>query len=521
MKKTILLIQPSYYYENHGVDISDDDSLDVSDKSIPLGVISIGSFLQARGVSVELLDCRFISKQDALDKISKHSLSYFAVGLSVMTGHLEHALKLTDHIKKNFPNLPIIWGGTHPTLYPEQTIIEPNIDYVIAGEGEHPIDFLVPYLIKGEVPSNTVNGLLFKHEGNIVYTGEHAEPVDVATLPNIDYELCDVNKLLKVQLINGKIVRGLGVLTSRGCPYQCSFCPVPHLNSRKWRAISAEKVIVIVKKLVEKYRLDYVWFMDDFFFGNLDRFTKIVDGLLAENMNILWSGNVRVDNLSDKFLNDELLSKIKKSGCYALHMGMESGDDEILRKYKKGITTAQIENAVKKCHEYGIIPNGTWIMGIPGESLSSIKKTISFMWKLHQIDDSDLYYVPGIYRPYPGGELYQEALRSGYDEPKSLREWTKREFYVGFTSTKYLPWLKDKSIIRDFRFYGRLITAYRKGLFSKGILKILVIFVFLSKMRFRTGFWHIRFEAKIFNLCKTVVCKLFPQTYISKLLAKN
>jgi len=524
MRDTLLLVQPSRYPQNPGIDVKPSDILDMNDKSVPLGCLSIGSYMADKGYSVQILDSRLLSKKGIKEKIRELEPKCVAVGFSVLTGQLPHALDVTDFVKENFPKVATVWGGTHPTLYPEQTVSDPNVDYVVAGEGEKVMEVLMQHLMKGSGTLEEMDGLLFKREdGTICYPGQHATPIDVNEMPDFNYDLCEVEKLIKIRLLDNRVVRGLGVLSSRGCPYQCTFCPVPNLNTKKWRAVSAERLLDQMEILIKKYKLDYIWFMDDFFVADKRRLMAIVRGIKKRNFNILWSANPRVDNLSKKQINDSLLKEIKDSGCYALHMGMESGDNEVLKLYKKNTTTAQIENAVRKCKAVGIIPDGTWIMGIPGESLASTKKSLELMWKLHKIDRSITAFVPGIYRPHPGGELYKDAVRRGYKEPTSLREWNDPDKLDtgGFLDPKYLPWLEDPSMMRDFRFYGRLLTASKKGLFSKGYFPLFLGFVWIAKLRYQFGFWNLRLDAKIFRVARAFFNAYLPRLYLSRLLAKN
>ncbi len=521
MENTFLLIHPSSYPDNTEADIREGDILEVGDKSIPLGIAAIGSYLKYKGFEIDLLDCRLFNKKDIKSSILNKINNYFAVGFSVMTGQLSHALELTDFIKDIQPELPIIWGGTHPTLYPIQTIRDNNIDYVIAGEGEKVIEYLLNLLKTNSKPIKLTDGLLYKENDRIINTENHTSPIDVNEMPDINYDLLTVEKLVKIMLLNGKTVRGLGILTSRGCPYKCAFCTVPHLNTRKWRAIPPERVLNIIDHVVKSYDLNYIWFIDDYFFGNIHRFKIIMNGIIDLNLHIQWSANVRVDNFSDKLINDEMLVKLKQSGCYALHMGMESGDDNVLKIYNKGITTEQIENAVRKCCAHGILPNGTFMMGIPGESTSSILKTIKLINKLHQIDKENTVYAPGIYRPLPGGTLYQSALKAGFIEPKTIRDWTKYKLSSGFLDLSYLPWIQNPTIIQGIRFYGRITTAYKKGLFSKGYLKLFLPIAWLSQTRFSLGLFNFQIEIVFFKIIKFIARNFLSRTYLSKLVLKN
>jgi radical SAM superfamily enzyme YgiQ (UPF0313 family) len=186
-------------------------------------------------------------------------------------------------------------------------------------------------------------------------------------------------------------------------------------------------------------------------------------------------------------------------------MGMESGSNRILNMIKKDITVEQIEYAVRQCKKFNIMIQGFWIMGIPGESIPEVKKTLAFIWKLYSIYPAFFGFAPGIFRPYPGGEFYAECKKRGFDEPRSLREWSKISLYAGYLSAKSLPWIKKTQILQAFRFYGLLLNADSKGLFDRGWLRPVKLLVFLTKLRYKYGFWNLRLEVYLYNLFKRIV----------------
>jgi radical SAM superfamily enzyme YgiQ (UPF0313 family) len=509
MDKKILLIYPSINPDNPHPDILENVDLDPGGKVVPLGLLSVSGVLEQNGFKVEIIDCRFYTKSYIYKMIDEKINGCILVGFSLMTVQIKHALLLSKYIKEKY-NVKIVMGGIHPTLFPQQTCEDDRVDFIISGEGEYPLLNLLNNLTQGAPPLESIPGLGYKKNGE--FRINLPPPlIDVEKLPPFPYHLLDIEKYIKRKLLNGKIVRGIDVLTSRGCPYRCAFCVNPHLNYRKWRAISSEVVLNLISFLVDKYRLNNIWFSDDYLFGEKKRITEIAKGIIERRMNITWSGNIRADNFRPGGIDDEALDLIKQSGCYALYIGMESGVDRILKIYKKDITIAQIINAVKQCKKHGILPKGFWMMGAPGEEISDIKKTLSLIWKLHKIDNNFSLSAPGIYRPYPGGELYEEAKRLGFKEPKSLQEWGSSDLYAGYLDSKSLPWLKKPGILQDFRFYGLLLIADSIGFFNTRFRCIFKILVKLSKLRYKYGFWDFRIEALIYKLTRHILLRFFPK----------
>lgn len=498
-KIDILLIYPSCYPGNPGADFDID-----YERCVPMGVISLGAYLEYKGLKVAILDCRLYPKQ-AIDILLERYLDCGVdlVGFSVMTVQVAHALELTNKVKAANPKLPVIWGGGHPTLFPQQTADEDIIDYVMEGEGEENL-WLLYQAIKNKGSVGTVPGLSYKTAGKVT-TNVTPKLIIPDDMPVPAYHLLDIERYLDRSLLDGRQARTLDVLISRGCPYRCAFCLNTSHLGRRWRPVSADKAAGQIKSLIKKYRLENVWFMDDFFFGDIRRAEKIITDSFSPNSQITWEANIRADNFSQDKVNIDSLKCYRDRGCYALRMGAESGVDRVLKLIKKDITTAQITAAVEMCQKTGIIPFMTFMMGIPGEKLDEIIETVAFTVNL-----KDRYPLalpagaPGIYRPYPGGELYRTAIAEGLKEPQSLKEWA--HWYSGnggYLSVYDLPWVAEKSLLEDIGFYmtnywlkdNAVINNFRMPLFHK-------LVAHAAGWRARNKYWNFRVEARIRDALK-------------------
>ena len=172
---------------------------------------------------------------------------------------------------------------------------------------------------------------------------------------------------------------------------------------------------------------------------------------------------------------------------------MESGSDRVLRLIKKDITISETINAVKQCGKYNIMPLGYFLIGIPGESLVEIKQTFSFMAQLQQMNPNVFFPTPGIFRPYPGGELYERCKQLGLNEPATLQGWTTKRFYYGYLEVDSLPWISNPKLLEDFRLYGSWLLTRGRGFTVTPLRKI-------TEWRFRYDYWGLRFEPFLWKL---------------------
>lgn len=481
-----------------GRDVDPQKDLDPDNKVIPIGALSVASIIAAHNVPVKLIDCRYAAKRDIVQEIETLLPETTLVGFSVMTGQITHALQLTNLVKKNRPSLPVIWGGIHPTLFPEQTLVHPGIDYIINGECAENILQLVRFVIDHTGSLDAIPGLGYKQNGAVMLN-PGAPPADVNTVPPLNYSLLDLENHAGRKLVNGSIVRGIDVLTSRGCPYRCTFCVNATLHHSKWRPIDIARVVEQIKALTTELKFNHIWFADDYLFANKRRVVEMLTMMRDSGIRVTWEANIRANNFGDKKIDDETLALMKESGCVSLNIGFESGSDRMLAFYKKDITVADILNSVDKCDKYGIYVKGFFIMGAPGETMEEIYATLNLNYRLLSNYDRYIPNAPGFYRPYPGGELYDYTVKNyPFPVPDSLEAWAEACASTGYLDPQRFPWISDFKKLTELRFYARLLNGFAKHVFNKARHAPLFVLMPLIKRRFKYNFWGIRVEAKLF-----------------------
>jgi anaerobic magnesium-protoporphyrin IX monomethyl ester cyclase len=378
----------------------------------PMGLMSIGAVLENEGYSVIIIDapaCKY-SHQNIAEKVLR--IKPKIVGITAMTPNMSSAVKAISAIKKEFY---LIMGGAHISVFPKETLkaIE-AIDIGVIGEGERTIIEVVGILLANSEKSirnsaksrelEQVRGIAFRKNSEIVINAPRELISNLDDLPIPAYHLVPVEKY-KAHPPHGRKNPAMAILTSRGCPYHCIFC-VKHLFGNRVRARSSNKVIDEIKLLLNVYDIKEIMFYDDSFTINKKRVNQIADLLISEKIKIPWSCETRV-NLVD----DNLLKKMRKSGCYLISYGVESGSQEILDNLKKGITIDQVKKAFKWTHKAGINSAAYLMFGSPGETLKTIKKTQNFV---RIIKPDFVQYA--ICTPFPGNEMYEDALQEGVVE---------------------------------------------------------------------------------------------------------
>ncbi len=444
---------------------------------LPYPLLHLGSYLINNGVNVFLIDGQVCDAKEELLKIIDE---VDIVGFSVMTMQVQNSLELSDFIRKEYPNKRIIWGGIHPSLLPEQTILDDSIDYVCQREGEGCLLELCQ-----EKPVSEIKNLVYKEKG-IPVMNEIREFIDINKEDKPIWEILDLENYIKAHTTGPKKgERSIDLAIGRGCCFSCSYCCNKVLG-QKWRALCANEIVKRIKFLKKQHNIQHFTIGDDCFDVDMGRVEEFCKQLIEENIKITWDTSVRVG----KKWTDERMQMLYDSGCIGLSVGAESGSDRILNSvYHKGITIQDTIFMAEQCNKHRIQLGTTWICGIPNENEEEMQQTRDLLKKVVKICPNCTVSGPQIFRPYPNCELYFEAVKLGYKEPQSLREWANKSAEQ-FISEEELPWLKNPKKLKAIEFY--YINAFRYS--TSWAHKILIN---LSKFRINHDFYSFRFEIPI------------------------
>ncbi|MBI4267830.1 MAG: cobalamin B12-binding domain-containing protein, partial [Chloroflexi bacterium] len=304
----------------------------------PLGLALIAAVLEKEKHQVTILDANVLRLKPG--EVASRVTDADIVGLTAMTPTVNAALTIARHLKKAKPNLPIIIGGAHATLLPEETLKStPEIDVVVKGEGEQTIvNFLRAFEDGASV--RDISNISYCQNGKIINTPTASMTLEPDSLPFLAYHLLPWQRY-RPHPPHGRALPFVSMVTSRGCPYHCSYCSKP-IFGNKFRAQSPERVVEEVTYYKKKFNIKEIAFYDDVFTLNKKRAYEIADNILKKGLKISWTCETRV-NLVEK----ELLQHMKRAGCYAIAYGVESASPEILETLDKGINLEQVEEAIR------------------------------------------------------------------------------------------------------------------------------------------------------------------------------
>jgi radical SAM superfamily enzyme YgiQ (UPF0313 family) len=374
-----------------------------------LGVAIIASMLEKENYDVKLVDGFALnySMDDIRRKIKKESPS--VVGVTSVTANFPNANKVLKITKEIDEDITAVLGGPHITIMPETTT--KDTDFLVIGEGDLTAIELINYIIKGVGRKSKIKGIGYWENRKIKLTKPRPIIENLNKLPMPAYHLLPIEKYRSYGTLDlGR--RFISIITSRGCPFRCTYCTSSTFWGHRWRAIAPEKVIEQMKTLYENYKVTHFYFQDDEFTINHDRTMKICDMIIENGMDIVWECLARVDHI-----NESLIKKMAKSGCKRIIYGIECGYQEGIEKIKKKITLQQAREAIKISMKYGILVGASFMMGFPWEGQEEVRKTINFAKSLN----ADTIYF-NILTPYPGTEIYEEIKKKKLIVP---HDWTQ------------------------------------------------------------------------------------------------
>jgi radical SAM superfamily enzyme YgiQ (UPF0313 family) len=365
-----------------------------------LGILYIAAILQRDGHDVKTadFDAELLTFQTFANILTDYNPDI--VGITATTPVFNNAVKIAEFTKKHSSAKTLI-GGIHPTLMPLETMASGVFDFAVKGEGEESIAELFKCLESGGKLS-TVRGILYRvDEKN--YENENRPFID--DLDAIPFPARKLLKNKKYTYPDALKTPAFPIITSRGCPGNCTFCTAKFAHGKRFRCRSAANVVDEIELLISEYNAAEIHIWDDNFITNRKRVFAVKDEIKRRKIKCLFAfpNGIRAD-----FINREILQALKDMGTYSVAIGVESGNQNILDRIQKGIKLEQIENAFKIAKSLDLETWGFFLLGLPGENEKTINQTIDFAIKL----DPDIAKFH-LLKPYPKSEIYNELKSLG------------------------------------------------------------------------------------------------------------
>ena len=374
-----------------------------------LGIGYMAAVSEENGYDVDVLDASALEL--TFDEIGEEILKRKPdiVSISALTPTIGVALDSADKIKQVKPDTVVVLGGYHPTFEYKSVLAEPSVDVVVRGEGEYTLLELVQTIeIGGDL--SCVKGLAFhdKDDNSLVLTPDRPIIQNLDELPFPAFHLFPMEKYRILNITTNVAT----IITTRGCPMQCSFCSSAALHGNHLRRRSYENVCDEIELRLKDQNIDTIAFMDDTFTLNKKFVRNFCEEIQRRNLKFWWGCTSRVDTL-----DEELLQMMKDAGCITIFIGVESADQQMLEKMNKNITVSKTERAFKLARKVGIRTIASCVIGMPEDTKKTIKQTIDFVKKLNTN-----YALYSLATPYPGTRFYNETFKKNLIK---INDWSK------------------------------------------------------------------------------------------------
>ena len=364
-----------------------------------LGLGYIAAVLERNKIAVQILDANAEGISPA--RLSQYLLQCGSqpkhIGITATSHTIATALAMAIACKNALPTCAVTLGGVHPTVIPEETLTCDAVDFVARGEGE----FSYLELVTGQ-KIEVIEGLSYKRDGIQFHNPPRARIADLDQLPFPAFHLMPVHKYHPT-LGTYRQLPAMGVIGSRGCPFNCTYCASPAFWGRQVKFRSAGNILEEIAVLVKDFGIREIQLLDDTFTVAKNRFTEFCELLLKADFRVTWSCNSRVDSV-----DAEMLKLMKAAGCHSISYGIETANEEMLERIKKRISLDQARTAIALTKKLGITCRASFMFGNPGETKETMQNSVQFA--LETMPD---FVVFNIIRPYPGTEVYDWAKGIG------------------------------------------------------------------------------------------------------------
>ncbi|RKY28910.1 MAG: hypothetical protein DRP79_01730 [Planctomycetota bacterium] len=468
----------------------------------PLALLAAASMIDRSRYDVRVVDLRF---DNDLERNADELLGgCVCAGVSALSGHqIQNGLDAARLVRRKAPDVPVVWGGWHPTLFAEQTAAHPLVDVVVRGQGEITFPELLESLQNGR-DLETVKGLTFRRNGSVVST-EDRPLTDINEFPEIPYDLVDVNRYLSPNGNGGE--KFIYYSSSVGCPHRCGFCVISLVYKRRWFALPPERVVNEIESLVKRYGIRIIQFADSEFFINKRRVLEICRLMVERRLGIRWRALLRSEMLSR--YSEEELDLLRDSGCDQLIFGVETGSQRVSDIIHKDNRVEDALESAKRCRQMGVEGHYAFVFGFPGETREDMLASFDLIAKLKEIDPHCLIPMY-FYHPDPSTPLYEKAEKMGLTPPQDLEAWGRVDYNI---KEAWAPWITDKYadlVKRAVVFYlpaaypadiTRGTLTHMKSKMERGRKKYLFrLLHHLAKIRVKHRYYGFPIEWRMYNL---------------------
>ncbi len=424
--------------------------------SLPMSIGCLAAALQERGHAVRIID-EEVGKLTwgNLDEATEGLAKPYHFGITVLTAQVKRSFELAELLKAKYPDSTVMMGGYHTTAAPEEALTEcPAVDFVVRGEGERTLVALVEGLRRGQTDFSNLEGISFRRDGQIVHTCEAPLIKDLDTLPPFPYDMF-VDMLKKT---NARSSYDWGfIMTSRGCPYKCSYCSQRMMTGSTYRYKSPQKIVEELDILVNRFQAKSLFFMDDNFCFKKARVKEVCEALVASGLGkkCRFSLQTRADNFYP-----DVVPMLKEAGFTSVGFGMETGVARLAAQIHKGETLQQHIDAVRLAQRHGMDVALFMIFGFPTETHADRAETVRLANSL-----KPTFIKYNNLMPYPGTPVYEDVK----DSPRlhKVGHWENfcsalSEMGLPLTNRKPLPYVPETSseweLTRDVIRYNLLST---------------------------------------------------------------
>lgn len=421
----------------------------------PLGLCYLAAVLRDREITVKILDnpALGLDTNQIVEYVRAHNPKI--VGITVMSSLLPETYKIVKGIQQIMPHITLVVGGPYITVDPE-VILDMEVPYGFRGDAELAFPDFCKAILNGSQPDISIPGILINSNG-FVLKAEPAIYPNLSNLPMPAYDLLDLTKYRSSEMN----YRTASMIISRGgCPYTCSFCG--NLMKERYRRIETEKIVDQIQYLINTYGVQLIEFVDETFTLNRNRTKDLCNEIIRRGINIRWICLTRVDNV-----DEELLMLMKKSGCYKIRFGVESGNEEVRFRAHKKISNKEYEDTLALCKKIGIKTLCFYVYGFPGETEQQMMQTLDYSFKLPS--NTNTY---SRMEPIPNSEVFDIAIKEGKIHPNIWRDYMlgKTEnpiYYPDNVRPEFMNKIYKKSYIKYYT-SKRALTTFAPMFLSVG-----------------------------------------------------